>query len=229
MSSDSWPPASGLTTKVVPRKDAVLQVYSSRRIAAPASLVLETLLHIENYKSWNTWIPSGRIAKQDDSVDDNNKDGASHEVDLSRMRKNSVMVFDVIMDANKPDKFSETNLIVTDISTPEQPSDYLDAEMLQDPSFDGDVHKVYRVSWATHGGWMTKGLRSERFHEIIPTTDNECEVRTWEIMGGVLAYTVKWMFQSTLQEKFELWTNDLKVWCEKQHQQHPQQTAGNNP
>ncbi|KAM3423294.1 hypothetical protein BST61_g733 [Cercospora zeina] len=221
MSSSSWPPASGLTTKVVPRKDAVLQVYSSRRIAAPAPLVLRTLLHIDNYKAWNTWVPSGRIVKQDDDVANDDDDE-----NLSHMRKNSIMVFDVIMDANKPDQFTETNLMVTDISTPERPSDYLDAEMLQDPSFEGDINKVYRVSWATHGGsWiMANGLRSERFHEIIPNaTGEECEVRTWEIMGGVLAYTVKWMFQSTLQEKFELWTSDLKGWCEKQHQQQQQQ------
>lgn len=212
MSSDSWPPASGLTTKVVPRKEAVFQVYSSRKIAAPASQVLETVLHIENYKAWNTWIPSGRIVKQDTV----NGEEAN---DLTHLHKNTAFIFNVIMDANKPSKFTETNLIVTDISTPSQPSDYLDSEMLQDPSFEADINKVYRVSWATHGGWMTKGLRSERFHEIIPIAgkeNEECEVRTWEIMGGVLAYAVKWLFQGTLQEKFELWTSDLKSWCEKQ-------------
>ncbi|KAI5367779.1 Putative START-like domain superfamily protein [Septoria linicola] len=210
MSSSTWPPASGLTTIVVPRKDAVLHIASSTTIAAPASFVLETVLHIENYKSWNQFVPSARILKQD-LVE--GRDAS----DFSHMHKGSIMNFDVVMDSKKPDKTTETNLLVTDISTPDTPSDYLSHELLQDPSFTADLSKVYRVSWTTHGGFVARGLRSERFHEIIVKSDHECEVRTWEVMGGLLAYTVKWMFQSTLQTKFELWNSDLKQWCEKKY------------
>ena len=57
---------------------------------------------------------------------------------------------------------------------------------------------------------MARGLRTERFHEIILRGEQECEVRTWEVMGGVLARTVKWLYQDTLDKKFKLWCEDLK-------------------
>lgn len=128
------------------------------------------------------------------------------------------MNFAVIMDHKKPEKKTDTGLQVTDISTPEVPTEYLSKDILEnDGSFTADLSKVYRVAWTTHGGFVARGLRSERFHEVIVTGENECEVRTWEVMGGVLAYTVKWMFQKTLNSKFELWMNDLKKWCETKH------------
>ena len=59
------------------------------------------------------------------------------------------------------------------------------------------------------------GLKTERFHEIIVLGDEECEVRTWECMGGVLAKTVKWMYGKTLEGKFADWVRDLKQYSEK--------------
>lgn len=57
---------------------------------------------------------------------------------------------------------------------------------------------------------MARGLRSERFHEVIVLGDGECEVRTWECLGGVLARTVKWFYGEVLMEKFGVWVGDLK-------------------
>lgn len=128
------------------------------------------------------------------------------------------MDFYVIMDAAKPEKTTQTGLMVTDISTPQNPSDYVDTETREnDGTYTADLSSVYRVSWKAHGGFASKGLRSERFHEIIVKGDNECEVRTWEVMGGLLAYTVKWMFQKTLDEKFKLWCEDLKKYSEERN------------
>lgn len=61
---------------------------------------------------------------------------------------------------------------------------------------------------------MTRGLKSERFHEVIVLGQEECEVRTWECLGGVLARTVKWFYGETLMEKFGLWVSDLRDFCE---------------
>lgn len=160
-------------------------------------------------------MPSARIAKQE-AADGRDANNPSH------MHSNCIMTFDVVMNSKKPAGITETNLLVTDISTPEQPTGYVSEELLQDPSFTADQSKVYRVSWATHGGFVARGLRSERFHEVIATSDTECEVRTWEVMGGVLAYTVKWLYHSTLQDKFALWTSDLKKRAESKYaEQHP--------
>ena len=58
---------------------------------------------------------------------------------------------------------------------------------------------------------MARGLRTERFSEIIDLGDGKgCEYRTWECQGGVLAKTVKWLFQDTLRQKFREWCEDLK-------------------
>lgn len=121
------------------------------------------------------------------------------------------------MDAAKPDKITETQLRVTDISTPDAPSAYLDQSMLDsDDTFSHDLSKVYRISWTTEGGFVARGLKSERYHEIIPSEDGAaCEVRTWECQGGPLARAVKWMYKSVLQDKFALWCEDLKAESEK--------------
>lgn len=115
------------------------------------------------------------------------------------------------MDASKPEKDTPTQLRITDISTPDVPSDYISKEVLEeDPGYTADLSKVYRISWKGEGGFVSRGLHTERFHEIIMTGEGECEVRTWEVMDGVLARTVKWMFRKTLESKFELWCADLK-------------------
>ncbi|KAH8726758.1 hypothetical protein GQ44DRAFT_705507 [Phaeosphaeriaceae sp. PMI808] len=137
--------------------------------------------------------------------------------DFSHMRIGSAMEFYVVMDEKKPDKIFTTALKVVDICTPFAPTSYLSAEMLDDPTFTADLSKVYRVSWTGNGGIHTVGMQLERFHEIIVLGEDECEVRTWEVMGGVLARVVKWMHEATLEKKLELWCEDLKKYCEKKH------------
>lgn len=209
MASPSWPPPQGLSTKVVSRKDAVLTSSASAHIAAPASQVFEALLRVDQYHKWNTWMPGSEIVRQENP---------EYAGDLTRMHVGAILNFPAIMDAKKPDKTMDTGLQVTDISTPGRPTEYISKDILEtDGSFVAELTQVYRVAWALHGGFVARGLRSERFHEVIVTGENECEVRTWEVMGGILAHTVKWMYQATLKEKFKLWMSDLKTWCEKQH------------
>ena len=42
-----------------------------------------------------------------------------------------------------------------------------------------------------------------------------CEYRTWEVMAGPLAWIVKWIYGTVLQERFEDWSRDLKGFAEK--------------
>ena len=129
------------------------------------------------------------------------------------------------MDSSKPGKVTDTQLRVTDFSTPAQPSRYIPQETLdEEQTFSPDLGKVYRIAWTTEGGFVARGLRSERFHEIIPISntaggrdggEEECEVRTWECQGGVLARAVKWYFKDVLKSKFMEWCEDLKKECEK--------------
>jgi hypothetical protein len=174
MSGDiAWPPSSGLTTKIVPREKAVLQMSYSTVVHSPAALVFDTV------------------------------------------RIGSIMTFDVVMDPKKSNKINHTPLKVVDICTPSAPTSYISPEMLEDPTFTADLSKVYRVSWTGHGGLSSLGMSLERFHEVIVLGENDCEVRTWEVMSGPLARIVKMMFQDTLKEKVALWCEDLKKRCER--------------
>ncbi len=120
------------------------------------------------------------------------------------------------MDANHPSKVTDTQLRVTDLSMPEDPSTYIPQDILDsEPSYSADVSQVYRIAWTTEGGFVARGLRSERFHEIIPLGENECEVRTWECQGGVLARAVKFYYKEVLKKKFAEWCGDLKREAER--------------
>ncbi|USP80711.1 uncharacterized protein yc1106_07985 [Curvularia clavata] len=211
-----WPPSTGLATVVIPRGKATLETPYSIVVHAPASLVFDTVLRIADYPAWNTWVPAGRILTHPPPAP-----GAEDEDpnDLSRMRVGSTMEFEVIMDASKPNDIHRTPLKVMDISTPAAPSSYVSPELLEDPSFTADLSKVYRVAWKGNGGMMGLAPTCERFHEVIVISDNECEVRSWELMSGVTAKIVKAMYENTLKEKVALWCTDLKRYCEQKHAQ----------
>lgn len=210
--NSAWPPSTGLTSKIIPRKDAILQLSYSTIVHAPASLVFATILRVADYGKWNTWIPSARILQHETlsepGVDPN---------DFSSMRIGSAMEFEVVMNAEKPTNITKTPLKVVDICTPSAPTSCIPPDMLADASFTEDLSRVYRVSWTGNGGMYVRGMKVERFHEVIVRSDEECEVRTWEIMGGILSRLVKLMYKGTLDGKVALWCEDLKKYCEKLH------------
>lgn len=121
------------------------------------------------------------------------------------------------MDSAKPDKVTDTQLRVTDISTPEAPSSYIPQDVLDsEEAYASDLGKVYRIAWTTEGNFVARGLRTERFHEIVPLGDgSECEVRTWECQGGILARAVKFYYKDVLKRKFAEWCEDLKREAER--------------
>ena len=201
-----WPPQS-LCTVIVSAHDTICPSYASTKISAPASLVFSTLLGTSAYPEWNTWCPNVTTRSQPDD----------HPTSSSVLQKDTHFTLHVIMDASKPSKVTDTLLRVTDISTPEKQSGYVPTSLLEDPTFTEDLSRVYRISWTTEGGFVMRGLRSERFHEVVMLGEGECEVRTWECLGGVLARTVKWFYGQTLMEKFALWVRDLKAECERKY------------
>ena len=208
-SGGNWPP-SALGTVQVPASACIFSISSRRRINVPAATAFSTLCDTSTYPSWNTWVPNITIQSQPAS---NNSAEAGDSKLSSILRMGTVFTLHVIMDAAKPTKRTNTSQKVTDFSTPSQRSDYVSDQLFEASSFYPDPGQVYRIAWAMEGGWP--GLKSERFHEIIIIDETECEVRTWECMGGPLALVVKWIFQTTLQGKFELWLADLKKFCEQ--------------
>jgi hypothetical protein len=196
-----WP-SKHLGTPTVPSSDAVLTLTGLENINAPASLVFDTIRRVDQYESWNHFCPRAEIESSQDS-------------DL--LEKGTIFHFWAVMDSAKPEKQTDTRLIVSDVSLPTAPSNYVPTSTMVDGGYTDDLSTVYRISWKGEGGFASKGLKSERFHEVIIKGENACEVRTWEVMGGVLAHTVKWFYKKTLQEKFTLWCTDLKRECERQY------------
>ena len=208
LSSSAWPPSDGITTKVVPRDSAIFTVHGSTRIAAPASLVWGIVLDVANYPQWNTFCPRATIHSQPQDV---------ATTERHSLHKDTSFTFHVVMDSSKPSKITDAQLRVTDVSTPEKPSDYVfrESQSAEDTSFTRDLTKVYRISWTTEGGFVSRGLKAERFHEIISLDEHSCEVRTWESQGGLLARAVKYYYKDVLMAKFQKYCDELKAEAEK--------------
>jgi hypothetical protein len=198
--SSTWPPPNGLGSPTVPRDESVFVSAASIVINAPASVVFDVVCNTSAYPQWNEYVPSVEI----------------HEGKSSILEKGTSFTYNVVMDLAKPSKITPTQLRVTDVSTPEHPSDYISSETLaDDPSYTSDLSTLYRISWKSEGGFVSMGLKTERFHEIIARGENECEVRTWEVFGGLLAYTVKFLFKKRLSEWFMGWCKALKKGSEE--------------
>ena len=211
-STGPWPPSNGLTTPIVPRNSTILSVHGSAHIAAPASLVWQILLDTSEYPRWNTFCPRVTMHSQPQSVDKSEKD-------KHLLRKDTSFTFHVVMDSSKPSKVTDTKLRVTDVSTPKEPSDYVHQTLAdqsdEEKAYTLDLQKVYRISWTTEGGFVARGLKSERFHEVIDFGEDGCEVRTWENQGGVLARAVKYYYKDVLMRKFQEWCTELKAEAER--------------
>ena len=208
MDSTVWPPSNGLSTRIVSRQDTILPIFARTEISAPASVIWSVLRDTSKYPSWNSFCPSVVIHSQP-------KDVSEEESKLLHL--NTSFTFNVVMDAAKPKKLTPTQLRISDISTPEKKSEYIPQDVLRDDgSFEADLDKVYRIAWTTEGGFVARGLRTERYHEIISLGEGKgCEVRTWESQGGVLAKVVKYYYKDVLKTKFEEWCADLKREAEK--------------
>lgn len=213
MSSTQWPPSSGLTTIIVPREAVILPTHAQVEIEAPASLVWAILINTATYPQWNSFSPKVTVHSQPQGIDTGD----------SKLRVGTSFTFHIVMDSKKPTSYTDTQLRVVDVSTPEQPSSYIPQTTLDsEPSFQSDLGRLYRVSWTTEGGFVAKGLKTERFHEIVPLSAESCALRTWECQGGSLARVVKWMYKDTLSQKFADWCEDLKRESEKQFQESKQ-------
>ncbi|KAF2125676.1 hypothetical protein P153DRAFT_323742, partial [Dothidotthia symphoricarpi CBS 119687] len=194
-----WPPPTGVTTPKVPTSKSVLTITASTPIHAPAHVVFALLLDTSTYPIWNPFVPKVTITSHPDNTPTQPNE---------TLQKGTKFTFHAIMGAPGSTP-ALTNLIVSDISTPEHPSDYVPAAMLT--QFHSDLATVYRMAWANDPDTMlARGLQNERFHEVIVRGEEECEVRTWEVMGGVMAWAVRWMYKGVLEAKFGEWCGGLK-------------------
>ena len=211
--STPWPPPGGLSSPTVGRKQTILQTTASAQVSAPATTVWHVLRDTSNYPKWNSFAPSVTILSQP------NGDKAD-----PMLWKDTSFILHVDMGKEVPGqgqgpggRRADTQLRVLDVSTPDQPSRYIDHDTLNsDPGYYSELSELHRISWTTEGLYVKMGIRSERFHEIIETGPEQCDVRTWECQGGFAARAVKWMFKDNLDRGFQAWVDGLKKESEEQ-------------
>ena len=125
------------------------------------------------------------------------------------------------MNPDRPDKYTDANLFVTEVSRPGNVRhDLAKSETHTTPVLDKTDPAVYRISWAsdptlsfpaTLPKWM---LLAQRVHEVRPivlgdggggggSEEEECEVTTWECQSGLAARVVRAKYATYLQRKFD--------------------------
>ena len=152
-----------------------------------------------------------------------------------RLKDGTHMMFHVRMKLpHKLTDYTDTALVVTEVSRPNDPVNNDDDDCNSDPLTATPTHTdagksgIYRISWASDpdkgvgaGGYPKFLLQAQRVHEIRPMVDHGtgresgCEIVTWECQRGVLAKVVKSLYGKYLQERFEEWVKSLGDYCEE--------------
>ncbi|KAK5942748.1 hypothetical protein PMZ80_005314 [Knufia obscura] len=150
-----------------------------------------------------------------------------------RLQIKTKVTFYVRMKPYSPSEYTETNMVVTDVSRPDDPlTEKGTTALTRSKTHNLERSGMYRVIWATdsegaslfkvgdifRGSKMPKYLlQGERVHEIEPTGPESCVYRTWECQRGHAAKTVKKKYGEYLQKMFEVWAGGLRDFCEGLH------------
>lgn len=150
-----------------------------------------------------------------------------------RLQIKTKVTFYVRMKPYSPSEYTETNMVVTDVSRPDDPLlESGTTALTRSKTHNLERSGMYRVVWGTDsegaslfkvsgifsGSKMPKYLlQGERVHEIEPTGPESCIYRTWECQKGKMAKTVKNKHGDYLQKMFEAWAGGLRDFCEGLH------------
>lgn len=229
MAEVAWPPKE-ITTPTVSAQNGVLSVTGSALINAPASFVFDILLDTSTYPEWCTLVPKITVTEQPASAA---RPASSQLGDISPIiQQGTKLTLHAVM-GSPGSKQTPSHMIVSDVSTPSSPSSYIPSAILDAfPVYTADLSRVYRVAWTGDKIDFTgRNMNVERFNEVIVRGEEQCEIHSWEVMGGVLAYAVRWLYQKTLNRKFDEWCTGLKAhaerkWAERQQQEVPPVQVG---
>lgn len=213
MAEVAWPPKE-ITTPTVPAQNGVLSVTGSALINAPASFVFDILLDTSTYPEWCALVPRITVTEQPTSAGQPTESDSANISPL--IQQGTKLTLHAVM-GGPGSRESPSHMIVSDVSTPSSPSSYITSATLDAFAvYTADLSQVYRVAWKGDKiDFIGKHMNVERFNEIIVRGEERCEIHSWEVMGGVLAYPVKWLYQKTLDRKFHEWCTGLKTHAEK--------------
>lgn len=150
-----------------------------------------------------------------------------------RLQIKTKLTFYVRMKPSSPSDYVESKIVVLDVGRPDDPVTEKGMTALTRPKTHTlDRAGNYRVVWANdtentsmlNVGALLKGvnvpksmLQAERVHEIVPTGDESCIYRTWELQKGSTAKSNKKKHGDYLQKMFEVQCSGLRDFCEGLH------------
>lgn len=194
-------PTSGPSIAAPHHGHGVMSVSCSTTMAAPPLRCLEAVLDTADYPKWNTFCPRAIIDDAPPPAAEPD-DAGSVEPELGEIAKRPHFLhhgvkfqFEVLMEQGKP-----TNRTALQVSVLEK--------------FQRDGRTGYRVAW-TMRGMPYYVLHAERVQEFVQTPDGRgTEYYCFETFGGVMAYLMRRMVGSKLEDGFGRWMNSLKEWVE---------------
>ncbi|PYI33732.1 hypothetical protein BP00DRAFT_338402 [Aspergillus indologenus CBS 114.80] len=199
----------------------ILHLTSSIQIHAPLDAVWSALTDTTTWPDWNRFVPAVTIREQPSPSP--TKPPAAAAPAAATLQTGTRMTFHVNMHpaaaSTAPQSLrhvdNHVGLRVTESTPPATP-----------PT------RRARITWANdttfQGRVLAALLSAERVHELVERevvdgssgcTRVVTEVTNWEVQAGYLAYVVKWMYGSRLEENFRCWVEDLKGFVEGQQQQ----------
>jgi hypothetical protein len=178
----------------------VFSVKSSVHIAAPARDLLAITLSPPTYPRWCNFVPRVKIIEHTTPATSST---LWTEAQIQPGTRTELTVF---MGGNGQAQFAQSG------------AQGSRATFVQCTALDEDLGEGrtgYRVCWKVTG-YPTWLLRSERVQEFVVSgaDGQETEYIGWETFGGIFAYPTKWIFGSTLAQRFADWGSDLKAFAE---------------
>ena len=171
--------------------------YASTKINTPPEIVYDAILHVGEWKEWNTFIYDVKITKNPNP----------HENAHGRMTGGTCMVFYRNITHDPPEK-AEARQVVT---------------LVEKLKLSKDGHSspcITRIRWQLDNAAIsTPGfmLKCERTTEIEESHDGMTIYRTWEVFSGPVARTVRKKFEKPWRDRMQDSCQDLKKWCEEKY------------
>jgi len=169
-----------------PTTSSVFAIRSSISIDAPKQKVWDILLDFASYKEWNPY-----IRKQETISDDDKIHLLSQTAAPGRRIRLRLHVPPTMDDASTKGSTSEEILTHVD-----------------DMSF--------RLAWrfATPAHWLINAERWQILRDGRPG-DHRTVYETWEFLGGLLAYVIRFFMRTKLQDSFDAMSRALKDRAER--------------
>ncbi|KAI1345644.1 hypothetical protein F5Y01DRAFT_51018 [Xylaria sp. FL0043] len=203
----------------------VFTVACTTDIAGPAIKVLEKVLDLPHYGSWNTFVPRASVISTPPSGGSNENENTRDEALAPEVRelvarpgfaaRGAKIRFEVVMrpgsSSSRAVELEVTFLEAFSITVPTSTTSTT-AAPAPATGEDGQEgsRKGYRIAWKATG-MRHFLLHSERVQEFVETVAEDGSVvtryTTWETFGGVLGYVLP---RTQIEGGFARWTAGLK-------------------